>query len=55
MRETPLVITEHRCPCGARRNKSSRLCRKCSARARWSRRRAWRSSKISARNRTGKK
>ena len=23
MRKIPLVITEHRCPCGARRNKSS--------------------------------
>lgn len=55
MRKTPLVITEHRCPCGARRNKSNRLCRKCSARARWYRRRAWRSSKTSVRYRTAKK
>lgn len=55
MHKTPLVIIKHGCPCGARRNKSSRLCRKCSVRARWYRRRAWRSSKKSVRYRTGKK
>ena len=55
MRKNPLAITGHRCPCGARRNKSRRLCRKCSARARWHRRKAWRSSKKSVSYRTGKK
>jgi len=55
MRTIPLAITQHRCPCGARRNKSSRLCRKCSARGRWRRRKAWRSRKASVRCRTGKK
>ena len=45
MRRIPLAITEHRCPCGARRSKTSRLCRKCSARARWHRHKAWRTSK----------
>ena len=55
MREIPPLITEHRCPCGARRNKSSKLCRKCSARARWHRRKAWRSSKTPALYYTGKK
>jgi hypothetical protein len=55
MRRIPPVITEHRCACGAWRNKSSKLCRKCSARGRWHRRKAWRSSKTPVRNRTGKK
>ena len=32
MRRIPRAITEHCCPCGARRSKSSRQCRKCSAR-----------------------
>ena len=55
MRRIPLAITEHRCSCAARRGKSSRLCRKCSARARWHRRKAWRSSKAPVVYRTGKK
>jgi hypothetical protein len=55
MREIPLAITEYRCPCGARRNESSRRCRKCSARARWYRRRAWRGRKIPVRYLNGKK
>ncbi len=55
MRPNPPLITGHRCPCGARRNKSSRLCRKCSARVRWRRRKAWRGSKTSVQYRTGKK
>ncbi len=55
MRTIPLAITEYRCPCGARRDKSATRCRKCSARARWYRRRAWRSSKSPVRYRTGKK
>ena len=55
MRKIPFAITGHRCPCGARRNKSSRLCRKCSARGRWHRRKAWHSSKKSVRYRSGKK
>lgn len=55
MRRIPLAITEHRCPCGARRSKSSKLCRKCSARARWYRRKAWRNSKTPACYSTGKK
>jgi hypothetical protein len=55
MRKIPPAITGHRCPCGARRNKSSRLCRKCSARARWHRRKTWRSSKTLVSYRTGKK
>jgi hypothetical protein len=55
MREIPLVITEDRCPCGARRNESARRCRKCSARGRWYRRKAWRSRRTPARYRPGKK
>lgn len=55
MRSIPPAITEHCCSCGARRNKSSRLCRKCSARARWHHRKAWRSSKSSVICNTGKK
>ena len=55
MREIPPAITEHRCPCGARRNESGKRCRKCSARSRWYRRKAWRNSKTSIRYRTGKK
>jgi hypothetical protein len=55
MREIPPLITEYRCPCDARRNESSKLCRKCSARARWHRRKAWRSSKAPVSYRTGKK
>ena len=39
----------------ARRSTSARLCRKCSARSRWHRRKAWRSSKTTPRYRTGKK
>ncbi len=55
MREIPLAITEHRCLCGARRNISGKLCRKCSARARWHHHKAWRSSKTTLRSRIGKK
>jgi hypothetical protein len=55
MREIPVAITEHRCPCGARRNESAKRCRKCSARSRWYRRKAWRTSKTSIHHRTGKK
>jgi hypothetical protein len=55
MREIPPAITEHRCPCGARRNISGKLCRKCSARARWHRHKAWRSSKTTLRYRIEKK
>jgi ribosomal protein L40E len=51
----PLAITENLCPCGARRNISSKLCRKCSARTRWHRHKAWRSSRITRRYRIGKK
>jgi hypothetical protein len=31
MREIPPAITDPRCPCGVRRNESSKRCRKCSA------------------------
>jgi hypothetical protein len=55
MHRIPLAITEYRCPCGARRSTSARLCRKCSARSRWHRRKAWRTSKTTPRYRTGKK
>jgi hypothetical protein len=55
MRKIPPAITEHRCPCGARRNESGKRCRKCSARSRYRRRKAWRSSKAPAHYRTGKK
>jgi hypothetical protein len=55
MHEIRPAITEYRCPCGARRNESSKRCRKCSTRSRWYRRRAWRNSKRSIRYRTGKK
>jgi hypothetical protein len=55
MRKIPVVLTEYRCPCGARRNESSKRCRKCSARARWYRRKAWRGHKNASPPRTGKK
>jgi hypothetical protein len=55
MRNIPPAITEHRCPCGARRGESAKPCRKCSARSRWYRRKAWRSSKTPDSYRTGKK
>jgi hypothetical protein len=45
MQEIPAVTTEYRCPCGAQRNKSNNRCRKCAARGRWFRRKAWRSHK----------
>ena len=55
MIKIPPAITENRCPCGARRNKSGKRCRKCSARARWYRHKAWRSSKTPVIYNTGKK
>jgi hypothetical protein len=55
MHRIPLAITENRCPCGARRSKTSELCRKCSARAHWRRHKAWRSSKTTLCYRIGKK
>ena len=55
MHKTPLMITEHRCACGARRNTSSKRCRKCSARGCWYRRKAWRSRKTPGRYLNGKK
>jgi hypothetical protein len=55
MREIPPAILEHRCSCGAQCNESSKRCRKCSARARWYRHKAWRSRKALVRYRTGKK
>ncbi len=55
MRKIPLEIIEHRCTCGAQRNESSKRCRKCSARARWYRRRAWRGRKTQVQYLTGKK
>jgi hypothetical protein len=36
---------EPRCPCGARRDASSKRCRKCRARSRWMHRKAWRTNK----------
>lgn len=45
MRDIPPQITGLRCPCGAQRNQSSKRCRKCFARGRWYRRKAWRSRK----------
>jgi hypothetical protein len=55
MRKTPGAITGYSCTCGARRNESSKRCRKCSARARWYRRKAWRSRKSPGRYLNGKK
>jgi len=55
MRDIPDEFTECRCPCGAQRNESGKRCRKCSARSRWYRRKAWRSRKNPVRYRTGKK
>lgn len=55
MRGIPAEITKLRCLCGARRNESGKRCHKCSARSRWLRRKAWRSSKTPADYRTGKK
>lgn len=43
-----LTITldnELRCPCGARRDATSKRCGKCRARASWYRRRAWRTNR----------
>jgi hypothetical protein len=55
MRRIPPAITEHRCACGAWRNESSKRCRKCSARGRWYRRKAWHSRKTHVSYSTGKK
>jgi hypothetical protein len=55
MRDMPTEITELRCPCGAQRSESTRRCRKCAARGRWYKRRAWRSRKTPVRYRIGKK
>jgi len=55
MQEIPLEIIKHRCACGAQRNESNKRCRKCSARSRWYRRKAWRSSKTPASYLNGKK
>lgn len=55
MREISLLITGPRCPCGAQRGESARRCRKCAARGRWHKRKAWRSRKTPVRYRTGKK
>jgi hypothetical protein len=55
MRKIPPAITQNQCPCGAQRNESSRRCRKCSARARWYRRKAWRTRKTPVSYSTGKK
>jgi hypothetical protein len=56
MREIPHVITKHRCRCGAlRRAESARRCSKCSERAYWHRRKAWRTRKSPDRYRIGKK
>lgn len=55
MRGIPAEITELRCPCGAQRGESNKRCRKCSARSRWQRRKAWRSQKNPVRYSIGKK
>jgi len=55
MHSIPPAMTEHRCSCGAQRNKSSKRCCKCSDRGRWHRRKAWRNHKTTIRYRTGKK
>ncbi|HXL91801.1 MAG TPA: hypothetical protein VN969_22880 [Streptosporangiaceae bacterium] len=44
-----------RCTCGAQRSPSSKRCRKCSARGRWQRRKAWRGGKTPSFYRDGKK
>jgi ribosomal protein L40E len=55
MREIPAEISKDQCACGARRPESGKQCRKCSARSRWYRRKAWRSSKTPADYLNGKK
>jgi hypothetical protein len=55
MANIPPAITSDRCPCGAKRNPSSKRCRKCSARGRWYRRKAWRGRKTPFDYLTGKK
>lgn len=55
MRKVSPAITGNRCPCGARRAESAKRCRKCSARGRWYRRKAWRNRKTQVSYRTGKK
>jgi hypothetical protein len=47
MQTTP-EIRDLRCPCGAPRNASSKRCGKCLARARWYRRKAWRTRPVPA-------
>lgn len=44
-----------KCRCAARRSESVGRCRKCSARAYWYRRKAWRTRKSPIRYRIGKK
>ena len=55
MRDIPAEITERCCPCGAQRDESRKRCRKCSARGRWYRHKAWRTRKNHNRYSTGKK
>jgi hypothetical protein len=55
MRDIPAEIAGLCCLCGAQRNESRKRCRKCSARGRWFRRKAWRTHKDPIRYRTGKK
>jgi hypothetical protein len=55
MQTTTRRIRELPCTCGASRNTGSTRCGKCLARARWYRRKAWRSYPDPAIKRTGKK
>lgn len=48
-------IGKNRCPCGAKRSVTSKRCRKCSARGRYRRRKAWRAHKNPNHYSTGKK
>jgi hypothetical protein len=53
MQTMPAVTIQYRCPCGAQRSESDNRCRKCAARGRWFRRKAWRSRKsLDRRNRS---
>ena len=55
MRDITAEITGFRCPCGAQRDESRKRCRKCSARGRWYRHKAWCTLKNHHRYSAGKK
>jgi hypothetical protein len=55
MQTTTPVTREMGCPCGAPRKTGRKRCGKCLARARWYRRKAWRTNPDNPINHTRKK